>query len=399
MPTPSEEVLEQLMSSDDNVRYHAANSFVAHSFIHPEKILEKLNDLNLVIFALCSSPEPEWGTTSAILFALANAVNAKPDMLQGIFIQLVEISKIITHTSITLPYAVESFYPHLSVLTQAIINNSNKYLNINKEIILSITDHSLVGYLSFSSLIQILVNKFDQVATIAEEFDAQSLMKIASPISILNPNISNFYLALWTKIIIKLIDNPFATKALRFNASALIKCMDTDESSKFLLDVIKASPREKYELLKVGNLVSERVISRLKKAQGTYGRSESTIQSTRAAKQNVSRYDVHKAQVSIIKNKTMSIRSKKWEENIELRLVEEASILFWSRSSNSLLKDGVAVQCSDIENLTLSKSEADKENVIKITIGSTKTSYLISFQNFVLASQWQNLIKQAKLTA
>ncbi|KAH0793114.1 hypothetical protein GPJ56_003009 [Histomonas meleagridis] len=393
MSNQNDEIISQLASSSDEIRYHGSNAFVAQSFLHPEKVLRNLNDLTLVIYALCSSTEPEWGTISAILFGMSNAINMKPEMLQDLFIRLVEISGTITSTSLSFPSKAEPFYPHLSIFSQAIINNFN--FEITREVILAITDHSLIGYLSDSSLVQILINNLDKVITICKGFDFHDLNKIATPMSSRSPNISNFYLALWSNIILEIHDNQFATKALRAHAASLTKHIDTYESSKFLLDMIKASPKEKEQLLKSGPLICKRVISHLKQPQNAS--ESSTFQSAKSTKQTTSRFNIYKAQVAIIKSKLMSLRSKKWDENADLKLVEEASILFWSHAGNYVHK-GVAVQCSDIEEMQLLKKEADKENVIKITIGSSKTSYLISLQNYVLASQWQNLIKQAKLS-
>ena len=395
------DMLSLLCSSDGGVRRNSSAAFISLSFTHPEIIIDKINEIKLVLISLCATSTPCWATVSSIMFVISNAINLHPISLRTKLPDFIEISRIITKAAFNQNNNVERFQPILSYYSQSIIKNYNSSFQVTKEIILSISEHCLLGFLPYSSLIQLLVEKFQQVVIIAKEMGNDDLMKLAKPLSCTENMIIKFYLTLWVNLMASLMLNPFAVEAIRTQALKLISLSKNYEDAKILVNISKASPKEKAALNKDIKKYAERSLSKLKSAQEAHTKAEVTTFKKEVPKAGMStRFELHITEVSILLQKSIpkKLKSKKWLECLELRLVEEASILFWKKKNHY---KATALQCSDIDNISLiqqSKSDCDKENVIMIQTISTKHYIFISFQNYELATQWLNLIKQAKFS-
>ncbi|KAH0790440.1 hypothetical protein GPJ56_005736 [Histomonas meleagridis] len=396
------EILSLMVSPDPNISNNSSNLFIAISFIHPDLIIQNLDQIQLIILSLCSSPDPLWGTISSIFFGLSNAINLRTQSLPACFLKLIEISYDVTKVSLSTATDPQCFYPHLCILTETIINCYDSSFEITKDIFIAITDHCMLGFTSYSPLIQVLIDKFQQIVTIAQDLDPNDLSKISNPLLSHDKTVAHFYITLWSNLMIKMIDNPIAVQALRRQATGLIyhsrKHEPYQEAAKFLLDITRSSSDDRPRLQKGSRSIAERVLNELKSYRKRTKQTEFKSNHNQKHQKSLTQFTVHKAQVAVNTHKGHGkLSPKNWKENLELRLVEEAGILFWSKAENMLHK-GVAVQCSDIENLSLireSQTECEKENVIKVQMNS-KVCYFLAFASYQMANQWQNLIKQAR---
>lgn len=399
------DILSLVASSSEDVYTSASNLYISISFTKPELLLEKLNEIHILILSFCASPNPLWGRISTLIFGISNAINMNPSSLERIFLILIEISEEVTKAMLHCPSDYGFYYPYLSALSESIINSYDSRFHITKEILFGITEHCLIGFVSFASLIQVLIEKFQQIISLALEMEQQSLIKIAEPISCSDKTVVTFFIVLWVNLIIKMMDNEMAIKALRKQANALIKYSTKGElkfMAQYLFNVTKATQNEKKILYKDGIKLAERSLMLLKTYRKNRTQSEiknlNDVQfhSNNKNKQCSSQFNIQETQVAVLQSKGLK-KSKKWKENMDLKLVEEAKILFWSNNSN-LLRKGAAISCSDIESLSLikeSQTEFDKKNVLKIQVASSKNCYFLAFQNYQLAIEWQNYIKQA----
>lgn len=402
------DVLSLLCSEDSSIRRSASSAFVSLSFAQPEQLTSSVSEIKLVILSLCATPLPFWGTISSVVFALANAINLHPASLRASLIDYIEISKIVTRTAFAQCGDNDRFPQILSYYAQSLIKNYGSGFQITREIILSVSAHCLLGFLPCSSLVQLLVVKFQQVLIIAKEMGNDDLMELAKPLACADEMIINFYLALWVNLMASLLENPFAVQAIRTQSLALFSLTKSHEDAKVLVNIFKASPKEKAALSSDIRNYAEAALRKLKVSRK---KSEIATFKKDAPKQGMSsHFEIHIAEVSVLVQKAIpkKLKSKKWTDGQEVRLVEEASILFWRKKNGY---KATALQCSDIENVSLlqksgdkgagkqeSKIDCDVENVIMIQTLSSKQFVFLEFQNYELANQWINLIKQAKLS-
>ncbi|KAH0789785.1 hypothetical protein GPJ56_006287 [Histomonas meleagridis] len=396
------EILSLMASSSSDVKLNAADLFIAFSFTKPEKILDKLDEIQLLTLSLCASPQPSWGTVNTILFGLSNVINLKPKSLRDHLSLFIEMSYEIIRSALTSPSNVECYCPQLNTFMESIINNFSESFDISKEIFLSISEYftTLNSPTSFSYLVKLLITNFSKIVSIAsKKLSPDELSKAASPISCDDKNVVQFYITLFTQLLSK-GNNPIIIQILRTHASSIINLSKREgpcqEPAHFLFDIIKSSPKEKKDLIKDAQAISEKALQRLQASSEDANapvRTSSQLKTVEVL--NQTNVQVHKTQVYVLQPKLMS---RKWSPKVELNLVEDVGVLFWTKNENEIYK-GKAIACSDIENLTLfpdGKTKFDKENVMEIQVGSSKMVYYISFPSYILANQWQVLIQRLK---
>ena len=388
------DILSLMASSDPRILLNSSDLFYDFSFKHPIIVCKSLNEVELLIISICSSNDPHWGVISSILFGLSHVISQVPKILKKRFHTFVKISNQISRTFLSSYRHTSYNFPIQYNYIESIINNYDLSWKLSKKSFFYITENCMIGQICKLSYLQILINKFEDVLAMVMKFEYDELMIIVKPISSPDKSVMQFYLTLWLCIMIDKIDDAVAIRVLRTQSEALLKIKKNKDrfqpAADFLFDIIKTPLKCQKEMASKGKEISEKILALLKTSPEEIEQEEDEHKETTNKVETHSQ--IFKTQVSVLYNKLVS---KKWKDKMELRLVEEASILYWAKNEISFSK-GVAIQCSDIEVLTLTppgETEFDRENVMKIQLRSNKIVYYLAFQSYQHANQWNVLIQ------
>jgi len=75
-----QECLDGLFSPDLSTREWNMEWLIARSYDDAGSILSTIGRIRLIAICLCAGPEPQWGSLSSVIFAVANAVKCAGDI-------------------------------------------------------------------------------------------------------------------------------------------------------------------------------------------------------------------------------------------------------------------------------------------------------------------------------
>lgn len=388
------DVLSLMASSDPNILLTASDLFIEFSFKDPNTVFKYLDEVELLLISICSSNAQRWCVVSSILFGLSHVVNQIPTTLKKRLHTFIRISHQISQAFLS-SYSHSSYnFPIQFYFVEAILNNFDKSWKLSKTSFLQITENCTIGSVCKTTFLHLLILKFEDVLEMALKFEYDELMLTVQHISSPDKNVMRFYLTLWVCLMVEKIEDSVAIRVLRTQSEALLKIKknpdDYQVAAEYLFDIVKTPLKCQKDMVLKGMEIKEKVCNLLKTSQ------ESSHHENYNYKKQSNKSDTHsqifKTQVSVLYNKLVS---KKWRDKMELRLVEEASILYWAKNEVTFSK-GVAIQCSDIEELVIlpKKKDLERENVIKIQLRSDKKAvYYLAFQSADEAKQWSVLIQ------
>lgn len=375
----AERLLGCVCSADCSARERSIQLIINLSYSNPGKILSVVTELRLVVVSMCSGPDPDWGTVSSLLFAVANAMSIVPDNLQECICEIIGMSRVVTDAFLRIT-GNAIFKPDLSAIVKSILFVFEiKKVKPSLEILLEIVEHCRTGFIESYSLLPILLGSLEEFAEILRTTDFSNYDSIAAPLSSSDCEIEAGFMQLWIGAISGIRYGDAAVEALILHLRSmcdLARLCGTPwtQATTVLLEFIK------------GNVPKPEVVAKVTEKCKEYKFEKRTQKGETAKDKKPKPRETHKALVTWKKGKK--------KRPVEMVLVEEAEIITWRKKNKGIKKGHIICVGSLVEISIQAGDESQTENVLKLR--TKKDEFLFAFRSSEECQRWNSLIQAVK---
>lgn len=390
------ELLSCFSCSDAQIKETARTCLRAHSYLSPNMYISGFDMLDVTVTSLCASEDPQWGHINDLMLFMSTALTLNTEKLEpALAFKLINLSKIITETVMKAPKTQLLYLPDLYDYASAIIHCFDcEYFALDIDIVLALADHAAVGFLQRSTLIPIVMDRFQEVADIVSDCgDRNVYERLTNPFGSVDDDAVVFFLSLWAAMVKQVLESPIAIHALSTKFHLLMDLAaapgQKQAAAALLSRCIAATEDDKSDLIERGGNVVNHVFGFIRRRRPSELRTVAVAKPEVKSQQHTIK--TGKAAVEVMDNKSKRGKKKEWSA-VTLFLLEEAKLLCWSKG-DVVFKNGEALTFSDLTAIESdAKKEAERDNVIKLI--TKKGDFFIAFKNYPELVQWTNMLSQ-----